>query len=90
MIMKQNSIVYNIKVQINSVLLLKDSGESSLEGKNTGEPNLELSFEYLMAKEKLQWISIYSEQAILMSVCLQSMVDELLLKKVGAKIKQVI
>lgn len=42
-----------------------------------------------MAKEKLQWISIYSEQAILMSVCLQSMVDELLLKKVGAKIKQV-
>lgn len=41
-----------------------------------------------MSKEKLQWITIHSEQAILMSVCLQSMVDELLLKKNGAKKKQ--
>lgn len=53
------------------------------------EPHLELSFEYLIAKDKLQWISIFSEQAILMSVSLQSMVDELLLKKAGARIKQV-
>ncbi|XP_054266725.1 sorting nexin-17-like isoform X2 [Macrosteles quadrilineatus] len=55
---------------------------------DTEEPQLELSFEYLIAKEQLQWIRIFSDQAILMSVCLQSMVDELLLKKVGAKIKQ--
>lgn len=38
-----------------------------------------------MAKDKLQWITITSDQAILMSVCLQSMVDELLLKKNGLK-----
>jgi len=65
-----------------------DTGESSGGERRSGGPNLELSFEYLMAKDKLQWISIFSDQAILMSVCLQSMVDELLLKKVGAKIRQ--
>jgi hypothetical protein len=42
-----------------------------------------------MSKDKLQWITIASEQAILMSVSLQAMVDELLLKKTGMKRKQV-
>ncbi|XP_076753254.1 sorting nexin 17 [Xylocopa sonorina] len=46
--------------------------------------SLELSFEYLIAKEQLQWITITSEQAILMSVCLQAMIDELLSKTVGS------
>lgn len=41
-----------------------------------------------MAKDKLQWITISSDQAILMSVCLQSLVDELLLKKNGIRQKQ--
>nr|XP_033331517.1 sorting nexin-17 isoform X2 [Megalopta genalis] len=45
--------------------------------------SLELSFEYLVAKNQLQWITITSEQAILMSVCLQAMIDELLLKHAG-------
>ncbi|KRT81934.1 FERM domain containing protein [Oryctes borbonicus] len=49
--------------------------------------NLELSFEYLMSKDNLQWITISSEQAILMSVCLQSMVDQLLVKRNGIKAK---
>ncbi|XP_059488165.1 sorting nexin-17 isoform X2 [Neocloeon triangulifer] len=44
-------------------------------------PRLELSFEYLMAKDRLQWITVVSEQAILMSACLQAMVAELLAKK---------
>ncbi|KAJ8923688.1 hypothetical protein NQ315_010269 [Exocentrus adspersus] len=48
---------------------------------------LELSFEYLMQKDQLQWITITSDQAILMSVCLQSLVDELLMKKNGIKKK---
>ncbi|ENN74125.1 sorting nexin-17 [Dendroctonus ponderosae] len=57
---------------------------------NSVHPNstLELSFEYLMSKDKLQWITISSEQAILMSVCLQSLVDELLLKKNGVRKRQ--
>ena len=37
----------------------------------------------------LQWITIGSEQAILMSLCLQDMVDELVMKKKGARIKRV-
>ncbi|EDW03155.1 sorting nexin-17 [Drosophila grimshawi] len=39
---------------------------------------LQLSFEYLMSKQTLRWITITSEQAMLMSVSLQAMVDELL------------
>ena len=42
-------------------------------------PALELSFEYLMpSTQEMQWISITSSQAILMSICLQSIVEELL------------
>ncbi|GJQ68174.1 hypothetical protein Trydic_g10737 [Trypoxylus dichotomus] len=51
--------------------------------------NLELSFEYLMSKDNLQWITISSEQAILMSGCLQSMVDQLLVKRNGIKPKPI-
>ncbi|XP_025986180.1 sorting nexin-17 [Solenopsis invicta] len=53
---------------------------------DSNECSLELSFEYLIARNKLQWITIASEQAILMSVCLQAMIDELLQKCiVGSK-----
>jgi hypothetical protein len=40
--------------------------------------NLELSFEYLMPSGELQWVTIVSSQAILISLCLQTMVEELL------------
>lgn len=36
-----------------------------------------------MTKNCLKWITISSEQAMLMSVCLQGMVDELLNQKDG-------
>lgn len=49
---------------------------------------MELSFEYLMAKNTLQWISVSSEHAILMSACLQSIVDELLNQKDGHDLRQ--
>jgi len=42
------------------------------------DSNLELSFEYLMPSGELQWVTIVSSQAILISLCLQSMVEELL------------
>ena len=38
---------------------------------------LELSFEYLVTPETLEWVRLVSGQAILMSMCLQSMVEEL-------------
>ncbi|KAK7502934.1 hypothetical protein BaRGS_00005883 [Batillaria attramentaria] len=49
---------------------------------------LELSFEYLMSKDTLRWIAIVSDQAMLLSMCLQSMVDELIMKKQGKKFKK--
>lgn len=64
------------------------SSNSSSESREPGG-NLELSFEYLMAKNQLKWITIYSEQSMLMSVCLQSIVDELLNQKNGSDINNV-
>lgn len=57
--------------------------QNGIDRSEDSDFSLELSFEYLIAKNQLQWITIASEQAILMSVCLQSMIDELLLKNVG-------
>ena len=49
---------------------------------SSAAPALELSFEYLMPNNRdMQWISITSPQAILMSLCLQSIVEELLWMK---------
>lgn len=64
-----------------------DDGDLSPDGSGNSNrrlcPSIELSFEYLMAKNTLKWISITSEHAMLMSVCLQSIVDELLNQKDG-------
>ncbi|XP_061559785.1 sorting nexin-17 isoform X1 [Phycodurus eques] len=51
---------------------------------------LELAFEYLMSKDRLRWVTISSQQAIMMSICLQSMVDELMVKKSGGGIKKML
>merc|ERR1711997_27074 len=57
----------------------EDSSEI-IDGETTviADSNLELSFEYLMPSGELQWVTIVSSQAILISLCLQSMVEELL------------
>lgn len=56
-------------------------------GRESSEPcRLELSFEYLVAKNSLRWITLYTSQAILISMCLQGMVDELIMKNEGRKI----
>lgn len=52
------------------------------------EEHLELSFEYLLKRDQMQWITIFSDQAILMSLCLQSIVDEILRIKQGKPIKR--
>uniref|UniRef100_A0A1Q3FLS6 Putative sorting nexin n=1 Tax=Culex tarsalis TaxID=7177 RepID=A0A1Q3FLS6_CULTA len=64
------------------------SSNSSSESREPSN-NLELSFEYLMAKNQLKWITVYSEQSMLMSVCLQSIVDELLNQKNGSDINNI-
>jgi sorting nexin-17 len=50
---------------------------------NWTEQDLNIAFEYLMKKDTLQWIIIHTEQAALVSTCLQSMIDEILAKKAG-------
>jgi len=57
--------------------------------KDFKECALELSFEYLIASNELRWITIASDQAIFMSVCLQAMIDELLQKCVVDSMIQV-
>ncbi|XP_064652239.1 sorting nexin-17-like isoform X2 [Lineus longissimus] len=62
-----------------------DTDDNMEQGK---DGKLELAFEYLIAKDTLKWVRIISDQAILMSMCLQGMVDELVLKKQGKKIRR--
>lgn len=76
-------ILQNEEISSNSSA---DSGHSSASGYSNA---MELSFEYLMSKNSLQWITISSEQAMLMSVCLQSIVDELLNQKEGHEFNNV-
>ena len=56
--------------------------------KNPDQPVLQLSLEVLIKKGTLIWISIYSDQAIMMSMCVKSMVTELLRKRNGEKVKK--
>lgn len=44
----------------------------------------ELSFEYLVSKDTLRWITISSDQAIFISISLQGVVDELVSKRDGS------
>ena len=45
---------------------------------NWNQRDLNITFEYLLKKDTLQWITLHTEQAALVSTCLQSMVDEIL------------
>lgn len=60
-----------------------------IRGKNTCYnelSRLELSFEYLINRDQLRWITIESDQAVLISMSLQGMVEELLNKRKGQRI----
>ncbi|KAK7603153.1 hypothetical protein V9T40_003152 [Parthenolecanium corni] len=45
---------------------------------------VQLSFEYLVSADKLQWITVISQSVFFISVCLQATVDELMMKKNGS------
>ncbi|XP_064597329.1 sorting nexin-17-like [Liolophura sinensis] len=64
-----------------------ENGDSDKRQSNSLS-KLEIAFEYLVAKDTLKWITVQSDQAILISMCLQSMVDELIMKKQGKRIKR--
>ena len=63
-------------------------GDDNLSSQHGQHSKLELSFEYLMNNNELQWITVISSQAILMSLCLQSMVEELLRLRSGTALKK--
>ncbi|XFF91299.1 hypothetical protein AB1E18_017518 [Capra hircus] len=73
--------------EVTSSVPLPNRGTSSL---GQGEVRLELAFEYLMSNDQLQWVTITSPQAIMMSICLQSMVDELMVKQSGDSIRKML
>ncbi|XP_055321009.1 sorting nexin-17 [Sitodiplosis mosellana] len=79
-------VTTNYNNEENSSRSTADAGCNSNSDSNC--PTMELSFEYLMAKNILQWITITSEHAMLISVCLQSIVDELLNQKDGHDLRQ--
>nr|XP_021150192.1 sorting nexin-17 [Columba livia] len=72
--------------RVTSSVPMSNGPSGSSPGKS--EVKLELAFEYLMSKDRLQWVTITSPQAIMLSICLQSMVDELMVKKSGGSISK--
>jgi sorting nexin-17 len=52
---------------------------------NRTKQETSIAIEYLMKKDILEWITIHTEQAALVSTCLQSMVDEILAKRTDTK-----
>ncbi|MGH0151746.1 UNVERIFIED_CONTAM: hypothetical protein FKN15_001673 [Acipenser sinensis] len=74
------------RVTSSQVPVANGTANSGTSGKS--DIKLELAFEYLMSKDRLQWVTVTSPQAIMMSICLQSMVDELMVKKSGGSIKK--
>jgi sorting nexin-17 len=51
---------------------------------NRTQHETNIAMEYLIKKDHLEWITIHTMHAALVSSCLQEMVDEILLKKAGA------
>ncbi|XP_065062712.1 sorting nexin-17-like [Rhopilema esculentum] len=49
--------------------------------------DLKFSFEYLFSKDKLKWITVFSDEGIMMSMCLQGIVDEIIREKDGKPIR---
>lgn len=81
------------KFLVKRIKCWKLATQSSLsESKNLecdiDHPLLELSFEYLFEDGSMKWVSLLSEQAIMISMCIKSMVDELMRKRRDERIKR--
>jgi len=53
------------------------NGASSSSSSSDTSKHMELAIEYLMAKDSLKWVTIVTEQAILISMCLQVCIDSI-------------
>ncbi|XP_023177456.2 sorting nexin-17 [Drosophila hydei] len=70
--------IYETKFRVTRMRCWRVSAMHNTYESRDQPTQLQLSFEYLMSKQTLRWITITSQQAMLMSVSLQAMVDELL------------
>lgn len=71
----------NLKLANSINSLNSTHANTFLNANATNDLQYELSIEYLISKDDLRWIVIRSEQAVLMSTCLKSVIEELVLKK---------
>lgn len=83
-----NSKVQQGSFKVTRMRCWRITATSELNENGKKEEHLELAFEYLLRKDQMQWITIYSDDAILMSLCLQSIVDEILRIKEGRPVKK--
>ncbi|CAF0730719.1 unnamed protein product [Brachionus calyciflorus] len=88
LIWKNQSQEEEFPFKITRVKCWKVTGIPNYESSSKISTHLELSFEYLFSKDKMTWITLKTEQAILISMSLQTMVDEILLKKDGKRLKR--
>ena len=73
------------------VTRIKSWRVSSIREKNEQEifeDTFLLCFEYLVSRNNLEWIRVKTDQAILLSMSIKSMVDEMLRKRRGEKVKK--
>jgi len=89
LVLKIDSAVHGEKVGRFKVTKMRCWRVMTAAGDANCQGQLELSFEYLMHSGELQWITVVSHQAILMSMCLQSTVEELLRGKAGINVRKV-
>ncbi len=52
------------------------------------DDGLQLAFDYMRAKDQMQWTKVQSANAIFMSMCLQALVTELIRTRKGERIRR--
>jgi hypothetical protein len=70
---KNKNLTATAKSNIDSIIGLTQEKEGSCK--------VELSFQYLAGQDKLEWLSVVSDQGVLMGLCLQEMVQEMMISK---------
>ena len=74
-----------------SVVRIKSWRVATIVDKNASQKNQKqmiFAFEYLVSKGNLHWIRVTTKQAIMLSMAVKSMVDELLRRRRGEKMKK--
>ena len=67
-------------------LCVSETYKSARPPESLNQPQHSIMFEYLLGRDKLQWVTIQSDEAVWISSCLQSIVEELMTIKKGQKI----